>query len=166
MNDASTWLPPLVLLSECGGNWEKYLETVYGFFHQDFVATRPSLQGKMVSVANRSLDQDKEVTFWHMISEGKEEEARVPDTRRCERIRWPRPIIDSSNTNRVRAWRNLHKKQRRVVIALDDFSYVVVLIERKRYALLVTAYLVSEEHQRSKLRKEYEAQNKAGAAPK
>lgn len=34
----------------------------------------------------------KEATFWHMIQEGRIEEDRTPDIRRCERIRWPKPI--------------------------------------------------------------------------
>jgi hypothetical protein len=166
MSAQPAWLPPLALLADYDGDWNRYLEAIYEHYRRDFVTSRPNFEDKRVAPANRTLASGKESTFWHLISEGKVEEKRLPDIRRCERIRWPRPIIDSSSTNSVRAWRNLHKKQRRVVIALDDFSYVVVLIERKKYALLVTAYLVSEEHQRSKLRKEYEAQNKAGAAAK
>jgi hypothetical protein len=29
-----------------------------------------------------------------MIQEGRTEDERTPDLRRCERIRWPRPIIE------------------------------------------------------------------------
>lgn len=44
----------------------------------------------------------------------------------------------------------------RVVIALADFSYVVVLADRGEYVILWTAYCVEHEHRRGKLRKEYE----------
>jgi type I restriction enzyme M protein len=43
------------------------------------------------------------------------------------------------------------------MVALSDFSYVVVLTDRREYVLPWTAYLVEEEHQREKLVKEYEA---------
>lgn len=43
------------------------------------------------------------------------------------------------------------------MIALGDFSYVVVLADRGDYVLLWTAYCVEMEHRRQKLRREYEA---------
>jgi hypothetical protein len=44
----------------------------------------------------------------------------------------------------------------RIVIALEDFSYIVVLADRGKYLLLWTAYCVEQEHRRAKLRREYE----------
>ena len=99
----------------------------------------------------------KEATFWHLISEGKEEENRIPDMRRCERIRWPRPMIESLETNQVRLWRNRRGNSQRIVIAIKDFSYVVILDERKDFVLLWAAYYVERPHSRRKLEKEYEA---------
>jgi hypothetical protein len=104
----------------------------------------------------------KEATFWHIISEGEVESERLPDLRRCERIRWPRAIIDTSNFGFVKCWKTNRKGDERIALALEDFSYVVVLADRGEFVLLWTAYYVEQEHRRQKLRKEYEGytQNK------
>lgn len=46
-------------------------------------------------------------------------------------------------------------KEERIVIALEDFSYVVVLADRRDYILLWTAYCVEREHTRRKLKNEF-----------
>ena len=56
----------------------------------------------------------------------------------------------------VRCCRNRKGHEWRIVIALDDFSYIVVLALREGYAILWTAYHVEREHRRAKLRKECE----------
>ncbi len=81
----------------------------------------------------------------------------LPDLRRCERIRWPRSIIEGADTKYVKSWKNSRKGEERLVLALEDFSYVVVLADRSDYVLLWTAYCVEYEHRRRKLREEYEA---------
>ncbi|MNH30689.1 hypothetical protein D3C79_909980 [compost metagenome] len=45
---------------------------------------------KRLGLKRHPVIQGKEATFWHMISEGNDEAERLPDLRRCERIRWPR----------------------------------------------------------------------------
>lgn len=156
MNDAYAWLPPLVLLSECGGDWSRFLEAVYAFFRQDFITSRPQWNGAPVGITRNPVEQGKEAGFWHLVSEGRTEAERTPDIRRCERIRWPRRVIEERDLGRVKCWRNRRGHEWRVVIALDDFSYVLILAPRKGYALLWTAYCVEHEHRRVKLRKEYE----------
>jgi hypothetical protein len=76
--------------------------------------------------------------------------------RRCERIRWPRPIIEGVETGHVRCWKTKAKGKLRVLVALDDFSYVVVLASLRTCVLLFTAYPVERPHRRLKLRREYE----------
>lgn len=96
------------------------------------------------------------------------ESERLPSLRRCERIRWPCAIITAFNSQNenVKYWRNQRKNEERVVLALEDFSYVVILADRGEYVLLWTAYCVERQHQRDKLRREYEAylNRKADAA--
>ena len=92
----------------------------------------------------------------HVISEGIAEDDRTPDMRRCERIGWIRPMVDSCQTDRVRCWRNMRNGRERIVIALPDFSYVVVLQENREYVMLWTAYYIETEHRRAKLRREFD----------
>lgn len=106
----------------------------------------------------------KEATFWHLISEGVKEGDRLPDLRRCERIRWPRPIIEHWYEEEIRLWENRRRGEVRICIWLVKENYLVVLAKRKNYVLLWTAYFVEKSHRRRKLQKEYEAYKKADAA--
>ena len=149
------WLPGLVLLSDYDGNWDAYLDVLYSYFHKDFVDDKPTFPGKRVGLKRYPLSQGKEATFWHFISTGKTEEERIIDLRRCERIRWPRPIIEAIQSNRVKTWSNTRKRERRVIVALPDFSYIVVLADRGDYVLPLTAYFVKDVSRRRKLEQEY-----------
>ena len=100
--------------------------------------------------------QGKEATFWHMISEGNDEAERLPDLRRCERIRWPRPIIENTEDAALKVWREPNGSGHRVLIWFAEAEYLVVLDERKDYILPWTAYPVEREHQQRKLEKRWE----------
>ncbi len=154
MSDQYNWLPPLVPLEEYGGNWDLYCGALYGIFHQHFIATEAAHDGMRVAIKRHPLLRGKEATFWHLISEGAVEDERLPDLRRCERIRWPRPMIEAPLGDKLRCWRNSRRGEERVVIAVGDFSYVVVLAVRRGYVILWTAYCVEREHRRRKLRAE------------
>ena len=164
MSKSLDWLPPLVLLSDHSGDWEKYLQAVYTFFEQDFVKSRPSFQGVSLQLKRHPVIQGKEATFWHLISEGKTEEDRTPDLRRCERIRWPRPFIENDKEPLMKMWSNTRYGEERICLWLEEVEYLVVLAKRSGYILLWTAYTTSQPHQKRKLQKEYEAFKKAGAA--
>jgi hypothetical protein len=152
------FLPPLILMEDHQNDWSKYLEAIYEYFCQDFVTSKPTLEGKRFALKRYPMINGKEATFWHIISEGVIENERLPDLRRCERIRWPRAIIDAFNSHcdGVKYWRNFRKGEERVILALDDFSYIVVLADRGEYMLLWTAYCIERKHSRNKLRREYE----------
>jgi len=157
MNETTDWLPPLVLLEDFKGNWDAYLNAIYSFFKNDFVDNKPVFQGRRLGLKRHPLTQGKEATFWHMISEGKEEENRIPDLRRCERIRWPRPIITHESDPKVKYWISVKRNENRIHIWLEEEDYVVVLADRKGFLLPWTAFLITRGHTREKLRKEYRA---------
>ena len=157
MSGSADFLPALLLLEDYENNWEYYLDVIYRFFHQEFVKSKPNFQNKRFALKRHPVIRDKEATFWHIISEGEQESERTADLRRCERIRWPRPMIESLESGNVVWWKNKRKEEDRILIALTDFSYVVILADRGEYVLLWTAYCVEREHTRQKLRKEYEA---------
>ncbi|QJB42956.1 hypothetical protein [Dolichospermum flos-aquae] len=158
------WLPPLVLLNDYGGNSEAYLEAVYTIFKGDFIDSKPSFKGIRFGLKRYPLLQDKEATFWHITSEGSQETERIPDFRRCERIRWLRPIIENSEDPAIKVWENDRKGNKRICLWLDSEDYLVILDKRDRYVLLWTAYLVTQPHRQRKLQKEYEAYKMADAA--
>lgn len=164
MTNGTDWLPELVLLEDYGGNWEAYLNRIYQIFKNDFVDSKPIYPGKRMSLKRHPLTKGKEATFWHFIQAGPNEDDRIPDLRRCERIPWPRPIIEGFQSDKVCAWKTRRNTHRRIVIALKDFSYVVVLEEREDYVLPWTAYYVEQRHRRAKLEKEFLTTKKTDTA--
>lgn len=157
MSDLPCWLPPLVLFEEFRGNWNAYLDAIYAFFRQDFVENKPTFRGRRLGLKRHPLSHGKEATFWHMIQEGESEEERAPDLRRCERIRWPKPIIEHDAENAVKVWRNKRGSEERVCLWFQQENYLVILADRGAYILPWTAYLVEQPHRQRKLQKEYEA---------
>ncbi len=150
------WLPALVLLEDYGGQWERYLEAVYNCFVNDFIWSKPYYRNKRCGYKRYPVSNGKEFTFWHLISEGKVEEERTPDIRRCERIKWPRPIIEKDDSEKILIWSERINKENRIHLALPDFSYVVVLADRRQYVLLWTAFFIERHHRREKMKKRYE----------
>lgn len=151
------WLPPKVLLSDFGGDWAAYEDALYRIFCRDFKQSKICFQGKRLGLKQHPMSGGKEATFWHFISKGDVEAQRMPDLRRCERIGWPRSIIERSNDPAVKVWENDRQGEQRACLWLEEEEYLVVLTLRERYALPWTAYLVEIEHRKRKLRKEYEA---------
>lgn len=149
------WLPPLVMFNAYGGDWNAYLQALYACFKRDFVDDKPVFQGRRLGLKRHPLAHGKEATFWHMIQEGDVEEERTPDLRRCERIRWPKPVIEHEGAA-VKVWRNRRGREERVCLWLVQESYLVVLADRGDYILPWTAYLVERSHQQRKLQKEYD----------
>lgn len=156
MSVTLSWLPGLVLLGDYGGSWEKYLEAIYSYFRNDFVESRPVFQGQKLGLKRYPLSNGKEATFWHLISEGRDEAERIPDMRRCERIRWPKPVIDNSTDIAIKVWKNIRRGDTRICLWLEAEEYLVILAERKRYILPWTAYMVTRPHQKRKLQKEFD----------
>ena len=85
----------------------------------------------------------------------------MPDMRRCERIRWPRPVIDHSGDEAIKIWENVRKGEKRICLWLEKEEYLVILAERRGYILLWTAYPVTQEHTKRKLRKEFKEAQKS-----
>jgi len=165
MSAPPQWLPDLVYLQDYGGEWAQYFEAIYKYFVDDFVKSKPKFGKRAVNVKHNPLESGKEATFWHITHEGKIESERTPDMRRCERIRWPRPMIEHHDDNAIRCWPNKRGRDKRIVLWLHAKDYVVVLSDRKRYVLLWTAYYISYNHTRQKLQKEYEEYQKSLMPP-
>jgi hypothetical protein len=151
-------LPDLCPFSGIGDEWPAYEDLIYGYFRADFVDPSPRIQfrGRPVNIRIDPADKGKANTFWHLMSEGDNEATRVPDFRRCERIRWPGALIRAAEVDR-RVWaENNRGKFTHLGIALPDFSYVLFLREWPASYQLMTAYLVEPGYRRAKYEKEYQ----------
>jgi len=114
-------------------------------------------KGRHLALKSHPVIEGKEATFWHLISDGNVEAERLPDLRRCERICWPRYIIEHMNDAAVKVWENTRNGKTRTLLWVEESEYLVVIAERGGYSLMWTAYTVTRENQKTKLRKEYEA---------
>lgn len=149
------WLPELVLFNDYSGNWAHYLAVIYQHFRDDFVENKPSFQGVRLGLKKHPVIDGKEATFWHMISEGEKEAERIPNFRRCERIRWAKSVIERDG-DPVKIWREPRNGENRIHLWLESESYLVVLNERNGYILPWTAYVVEREHEKTKLNRRWE----------
>jgi hypothetical protein len=158
------WLPELVPFD---GDWNQlsnYIDLVYGYFCDDFVRRwPPPFQGARVSLRRHPEFEGKSASFWHLVTKGKIEESRYPVIERCERICWPRPVLEHAATDpTLHIWKNRRGSDQRMLIALPDFEYVVVLQERRDakdghvFFLLLTAYPLELAHEREKMKAECE----------
>ncbi len=167
------WLPPLLKLADFGGVWITYLDALYDIFRADFLDEPAVYSGRRIGIKRHPLSRDKEATFWHLITEGDDEQHRNPDPSRCERIRWIKPIIErDGNDADILSWTTVKKGENRIHLWFKNQDYVVVLSERKGYLILWTAFVVKYGHKRRKLQNEFEryqkqigGSGKAEAAP-
>ena len=90
-----------------------------------------------------------------MISTGDVEEEREPDLRRCERIRWPKPIIENDSDPELKVWAEPRGKLQRIHIWFEAEGYLVVLDDRGEYILPWTAFFIEHEHERRKYNKRW-----------
>mgnify|MGYP006908064767 CR=1 FL=1 len=149
------WLPSLLLMEDYGGNWERYFAAVYAVFAADFVDSKPMFQGRRLGLKRHPEYDGKSATFWHMISTGTDEAERIPDIRRCERMRWPKPIIENDQSPDLKVWTEKRGSNNRVHLWCEAESYLVVLDDRIDYVLPWTAYFVEQQHERNKLNKRW-----------
>ncbi|HYI07638.1 MAG TPA: hypothetical protein VEK57_01085 [Thermoanaerobaculia bacterium] len=156
------WLPELIPLSDYGGDFHRYVEAVYRIFRRDFVLSQPLFRGRRCYCDTRMDTDGKEAGFWHVVTEGSIESERMPALRRCERIAWPRAIVEAADTPLVNIWEAERRRpgkgrQVRLSLAPSDFSYLVVIRATSHAYVLVTAFYLEHEHQRKKKRREYES---------
>jgi hypothetical protein len=157
--DDNDWLPDLCRLRDFDGDWDAYEAELFAQFQEDWVRLRPFHQGKPVGHATQPIHEGKPEAFWHLTSRTDSDTGeRLPDLRRCERLRWAKLlIVEGAGRDEVLTWRERRKKGVQLIFALDDFSYVVIVALRGGDRMfLMTAYLVDDQRKRSRLRKQYE----------
>lgn len=158
IEDESSYLelPELIELSDYRGNFSAYLEAVYGIFKQDFILQRPVFRGIRLGLKKHPEFEGKEATFWHMTSEGDDEQNRLPDLRRLERIKWPAFLINNSEHPYLRVWENTRGGKTNILILHEEESYVIVLRKGNGYLIPWTAYLIEYPSRLRKFIKEYD----------
>ncbi len=158
--------PPLGRdLNSFGGDWGAFDAHCYSCYWADFYTTRPTWPeaDKSFNIKRHPEIDSRCATFAHITSEGRVESERTVALDRAERIGWPRLILDefaltfpAAESERIVWWKSRRGNDWRYLIALADFSYVVVVADRGAYVLLWTAYPVEYDSRRRKLKAEWE----------
>jgi hypothetical protein len=96
--------------------------------------------------------------------DSKVEAERLPDLRRSERIRWPRPCIE--HETELRVWTEPRNGEDRIHLWLESEGYLVVLAARRGYVVLWTTFFVEREHERKKYARRYQEAQKRLMPPR
>ena len=147
------WLPPLVTLNDFGGDWNDYIDEVYRLFRRDFIDHQLRHDGLFIRCRRDPIFDGKDAGFWHCTSEGRDEEERIPDLRRCERIAWVRAVIEHASDPRVESWSLEKRGDFRHYLWFEE-SYLIVLAARRGYFQFITAFCTPQERYRATLRRE------------
>jgi len=162
--------------ADYGSDWDTYCSACYDEYKRDFIETSPvwPVAGKRFSIKRQPLVDGRCHTFWHIISEGDDESSRTRDLDRCARITWPRVVLDefamtypAPSSDRIAWWVEQRGGEKRIHIATEGFSYLVVVADRGNYVLLWTAFPIDRDHQRRRRKKAFDSYwaEKAKAAP-
>lgn len=139
------------------GDWSKYEDELYDIYKRTIVEASSMFQGLPVRTQYRPPTKGKGFGFWHLISEGSEEEERTPDMLRCERISWVAWLIENAEKNKdLSWWENTRGRNTHVVIWHEKENFAVVLAKRRGYYLLKTAYLAKSNRRRAFIRERKE----------
>lgn len=160
------WLPSLELFEDHANDWTRYQAVLYAIFYADFIDTKPSYDGLPVYIRKHPIEHGKEEAFFHVTCQDYDGDGeRVPDLRRCERIRWVRSFIENYNCDSalcpkcegVKLWEMPYGSHKRVHILLEEEKYMVVIEPREQYCLLITAFYFNQERRLRKTLEKYRA---------
>lgn len=165
MIDERCWLPELEYFEDYNNIWHEYENSLYSIFKNDFINSFPRFEGKRVNIRKHPVEYGKEEAFFHVTCQDySKNRDRVPDIRRCERIRWVRAFIENyecdpslcEECEGVKVWSEPYGSNSRVHLLLEEERYMVVLERRESYCLLVTAFYFNYDHALKKRLKRYE----------
>lgn len=149
------WLPDLLEINPWGADT---FDMLYQVFEADIKNTGLTFNANPVWYFPE-IEDDKEVIFWHLTHrEDRTAQERLPDTRRCERLNWIRPILENENEPEVLWWDyEEYDRTIKTYIWLQEYDFLIIL---KKYPdggrRLITSYFVEYQHAKNKLRKKYD----------
>lgn len=172
MNLPNCWLPPLIEYNT-SKPWIEYELLLYSIFKDDFINSQVFYQGKIVKVRFQPIISGYEEAFIHFTcSHYDNDETRVPDLRRCERIKWIRSFIENhkckeycpNECDGIKIWDVPHKTYLRTHFLLEEEKFLVVIEKRETYNLLITGYYLDYSHSLEKKLRQYYQYKAKGAS--
>ena len=150
--------PKLLLFEDFGGDWGRYEDALDGVFMRDLAKGNPTFRGKRVGCRKTPEFNKRWAAFWHLIQEGRVEDEREPEMRRCERLPWVRYVIDNCDTDpSIDYWEQRRSGSEMNAMLWLAEEYVVVLGQRADYWLLRTAFCTTRSGRIASYRRELAA---------
>lgn len=149
--------PDLVPFTAFGGDWNAYETELHSIFIAEIAGGGLQFAGVRVGCRRQPETAGRWASFWHLVQEGRVEDDRTPDLRRCERIRWVRWVIENARTHAgIDEWQNTRGTEVNTLLWYRE-EYLVVLAQRQDYFLLRTAYCTEKSGRIAQLRRERDA---------
>lgn len=160
--------PPSLVFFEDFADWQTYEDAIYTIYLETVAHAGLSFCGSPVKVRYMPQTKRKGYGFWHLISEApdqcnRSEDDRIPDLRRCERVRWVAWCIQNADAGVAGFswWENERGRETHVVLWAEQHDFAVVLAKRQTeqgplFYLLKTAYCLRNRTMQ-KFRKERDA---------
>lgn len=149
--------PALIVFAAFHGEWAAYEAALYQIFLDQLAQANLLFRGVRVGCRRHPETEGRWASFWHLVQEGPVEDDRLPDLRRCERIRWIRWMIENADNNPdIQVWENTRRTETNILLWYRE-EYLVVLAKRQGYLLLKTGYCTVTQGKIAKLRKERDA---------
>lgn len=132
-------LPPMI---DTNGSWDDIIARLEAEFARVFRSNpRRRFEGKTLVYNSSVLDGDIEEGVWHVIAKG---DPRLFDPDRARRLSWIECMLDGTAPGLSR-WRYIEGDGTvKIYLWLEAESYVVILAEKERVVVLVTAFYVSQ----------------------
>ena len=139
--------------------WKVYLDVLFTVFERTLARAVLTFRGVNVGCRRFPESRQKHFGFWHLIQEGWPEDDRMPDFERCRRLRWVSwVILNADKDPAIRVFRQTPRHGEKTwALWLVKQDYVVILAERSGYYLLKTAFVVTKEHKREELDRDWQA---------
>ena len=151
----SDFVFPKKLLRKGYPSDEVHTDAAYDVFKADFLDSRPIFRNTEMGLKKLPIRNEREATFYHMTTEGNNEEHRVYDCDRTERLPWAKPLIEHEKSEQVRVWSEKKKGKTRIHLWLHKRDYLLVIQQMRKdggfYYLPWTAFAINYSHYRQKL---------------
>ncbi len=153
-------IPDIITLSSFSGDYLSYEDAVYSVFSNCVSSMDHGtlfFRGLRIAHKRHPEKNGKSATFWHIVSQGTDEENRLPNLRRYECVSWPFHILENcvDSCSNLLIWENNRKGDSRILLFCVDLDYLIVLSKRDGYLVFWTSYPVEKSHTKRKLLREY-----------
>lgn len=143
-----------------------YHDRAYQVFKKEIIDEKLIFKGKEVKTREFPIIDNKVQSFFHIISEESKKgiKIRLYKTERVRFIPYISKMIENynecqrcnDNCSKIKVWSAPYKgKILRTKLFLEDENYIIILEERKKYYLLISAYVVDRPDRKADLLKEY-----------